>query len=104
MNFFDGNLMTAIAVASVNLKCGATLLQHLTWKVSQSRTGKAGTEYAAGLVTLPHTLLDSFKSQNTNHFLFYILYQHKQKTFAIEPHNNMSKHIQRIELNWLTEN
>lgn len=58
--------MTAIPVASVNLKCGATLLQHLTWRVSQSRAGKIGTEYVAGFVVLQHNLLDSFKSQNTN--------------------------------------
>lgn len=99
MNFFDGNLMTAIAVASVNLKCGATLLQHLTWKVSQLRTGKAGTEYAAGLVTLPCTLLDSLRGQDTNRSPHYIIHQHKQRTFATETVHNMSKHIQRVELN-----
>lgn len=58
--------MTALAVASLNLKCSATLLQHLTWKVSQLRPGKAGAEYAAGLVALPQSLLDCYNSQNTN--------------------------------------
>lgn len=61
--------MTAIPVASVNLKCGATLLQHLTWKVSQSEAGKKGREYAAGLETPPQTLLDSFKSQNNTNII-----------------------------------
>lgn len=83
--FFDVNFMTAKAVASVNLKCGATLLQHLTWKVSQSRAGNAGTEYAAGLVALPRTLLDSSKSQNTKRPLVCIIHQHKQKMLAIDP-------------------
>lgn len=64
-----------------------------------TRTGKAGTEYAAGLVTLPRTLLDSFRGQDTNRSPHYIIYQHKQRTFATETVNNMSRHIQRVELN-----
>ena len=47
--------MTAIPLVSVNLKCGATLLQHLTWKVSQSRASETETEYAATPVALQQT-------------------------------------------------
>lgn len=56
---FDVSFMSAEPVASVNLKCGATLLQHLIWKVSQKKAVKIGLEYIAGL------LLDRFKSQTS---------------------------------------
>lgn len=64
--FFDVSFMTAKAVASVNLKRGATLLQHPAWKVSQPRAGEAGAGYAARLVARRLILLDTFISQHTH--------------------------------------
>lgn len=69
MDFFDVDFMTAIPVASVNLKCGATLLQQLTWKVSQPRAAKTRAEYAARPVAPQLNLLEGCKNtkQETSH-------------------------------------
>lgn len=42
--------MTAIPVVSVNLKCTATLLQHLSWKVAQSKAAKTKQNMLLGFL------------------------------------------------------